>query len=330
MGHVRFGLRRFCIARAQVRCRHADVPAADAIAHRRYSRVRLALARVLGIQIAAACLAAALVACAAAPAPQPWEARLAGSAIVLLGEVHDNAAQHRLRLDLLRRAFAAGWRPAIAMEQFDVERQADIDRARRERPRDAQHLIDQATTPAARAGEGWNWALYRPYVALALEYDVPLLAANLSNAQTRRIVRGGLAAGFDAERLTALGLHRAIAADWQQAQEREIDRGHCGALPPTLWPRMAQAQLARDAVMADLLRTHAQRGVVLLAGNGHVRRDLGVPRWLGGEGSRVFTLGLLELDDTHTPPGAFDATLRTEVAERPDPCAGFKVPAGGG
>jgi len=68
---------------------------------------------------------------------------------------------------------------------------------------------------------------------------------------------------------------------------------------------------------------------VLLAGNGHVRRDLGVPRWLGAEASRVFALGLLEKDDTRTPPGAFDVTLRTEVAERPDPCAGFKAPAAG-
>jgi uncharacterized iron-regulated protein len=216
------------------------------------------------------------------------------------------------------------------MEQFDIERQADIDRARRERARDAQHVIDQAGTRAARPGEGWNWDFYRPFVALALEYDVPLLAANLPNAETRRIVRGGLAAGFDAARLAALGLDRAIPTDWQQAQEREIDRGHCGALPPALWPRMAQAQFARDAVMADLLRRHGQRGVVLLAGNGHVRRDLGVPRWLDAEASRVFALGLLEKDDTRTPPGAFDATLRTEVAERPDPCAGFKAPAAGG
>ena len=274
-----------------------------------------------------------MAAASAAPAPlQPLESHLRGNAIVLLGEVHDNAAQHRLRLDLLREAFAAGWRPAIAMEQFDVERQADIDRARRERPRDAQHVISQATTPTgdARSGEGWNWAFYRPYVTLALEYDVPLLAANLSNADTRRIVRGGLAARFEPERLTALGLDLAIAPDWQQAQEREIDRGHCGALPPTLWPRMAQAQFARDAVMADLLRQHAEQGIVLLAGNGHVRRDIGVPRWLGTEASRLFTVGLLERDDTGTPADAFDATLRTEAADRPDPCAQFKSRALGG
>jgi uncharacterized iron-regulated protein len=276
------------------------------------------------------CIVSLVAACATTAPVQPWESRLAGNAIVLLGEVHDNAAQHRLRLQLLRRAFSAGWRPAIVMEQFDVDRQPDIDRARREQPRNAQHLIDRATTRAARPGAGWNWAFYTPYVALALEYDVPLLAANLANADTRRIVRGGLAASFDAERLAALGLDRPIAAEWQQAQEREINHGHCGALPATLWPRMAQAQFARDAVMADVLRRHAERGAVLLAGNGHVRRDLGVPRWLSAEPARVFALGLLEQGDTHTPPAAFDATLRTAVAERSDPCAEFKPPAIGG
>ena len=278
-------------------------------------------------------LAVVVAACATPAPPHAWERRLAGDAIVLLGEVHDNAEQHRLRLELLRRAFAAGWRPAIAMEQFDVERQADIDRARRERPRDAQHVIDQAGTRAARPGAGWNWDFYRPYVALALEHDVPLLAANLSNAEALRIVRDGLAAGFDAAQLAVLGLDRAIAADWQRAQEREIDRGHCGALPASQWSRMARAQFARDAVMAELLRRHAGReGIVLLAGNGHVRRDIGVPRWLAGteQASRVFALGLLERDDTGTPAAAFDAVLRTEVAARPDPCAGFGSRPGGG
>ena len=54
----------------------------------------------------------------------------------------------------------------------------------------------------------------------------------------------------------------------------------------SMWPRMAQAQFARDAVMAEVLRRSAPQGggVVLLAGNGHVRRDIGVPRWLGMRG----------------------------------------------
>jgi len=268
-------------------------------------------------------LATTLVACAT-PGSADWNQRLRGDAIVLLGEVHDNANQHRLRLATLQRAFVAGWRPAIAMEQFDLGRQADIDRARRERPGDAAHLI-AAAAPATGEG-GWNWALYQPFVELALQYDVPLIAANLSNADTARIVRGGYEVVFGEARIAALGLDVTLAPELLSAQEREIDAGHCHALPPAMWPRMARAQLARDAVMAEALRRSGRdRGVVLLAGNGHVRRDIGVPHWLGSVSDRVFAVGYLEIDDETTPAAAFDAVVRTEVAERADPCAEFRA-----
>lgn len=269
-------------------------------------------------------LAAVLGACSTAAPVDGWQARLRGDAVVLLGEVHDNALQHRHRLQVLQRAFAAGWRPAIVMEQFDRERQADIDRARRERPGDAQHVIDAAATSQNVSRGGWNWDFYRPFVALALQYEVPLIAANLSNADSARIVRGGFAAVFDDAGVVALGLDRPVAADWQSAQEREIDAGHCHALPPAVWPRMARAQFARDAVMADALGRHAESGAVLLAGNGHARRDIGVPRWLDLDRSRVLSVAYLEDGDASTPVAAFDAVVRTGVAGRSDPCAAFK------
>jgi uncharacterized iron-regulated protein len=255
-------------------------------------------------------------------APPSWALSLPRHDLVLLGEVHDNAEQHRLRLALLRRAFAAGWRPAIAMEQFDREHQPDIERARRARPRDAQYLIDEAT-PSGAANGGWNWAFYRPYVALALEYEVPLLAANLSNADTAKVVRVGYAAVFDVPTLAALRLDRPVAPEWQAAQEEEIDAGHCHQLPRSAWAAMARAQFARDAVMAAVLRDHASRGVVLLAGNGHVRRDFGVPRWLDAPlQARAFTVGYLEAGDS-SHEGSFDAVVQTAAAERSDPCADF-------
>lgn len=263
-----------------------------------------------------------LAGCAAfAPPPIAQEARLRGDTIALLGEIHDNAEAHRLRLAMLRRALAAGWRPAIAMEQFDIERQADIDRARREAPRDAQHVIDLA----APARGGWEWALYRPVIALALEYELPLLAANLSGADTGKIVRSGYADVFGADRLAALGLDRPVAPDWQAAQEREIDAGHCGMLAAAMWPAMARAQFARDAVMADLLRQHADRGIVLIAGNGHVRRDIGVPRRLGvADARRVLAIAFLETDESTALAAAYDAVVRVPAAPRADPCAALK------
>ncbi|WP_393937254.1 hypothetical protein [Piscinibacter sakaiensis] len=67
----------------------------------------------------------------------------------------------------MQRALEAGWRPAVAMEVFDRERQADIERARRERPGDADHLIAQA------GGRGWDWPLLRPLIALVLAQGPP-------------------------------------------------------------------------------------------------------------------------------------------------------------
>jgi uncharacterized iron-regulated protein len=272
-------------------------------------------------------VAAAVAGCATPGRQAAGVGRVRGDAVGLLGEVHDNAAPQRHRLEVLRRAVAAGWRPAIAMEQLDRERQADVERARRERPGDAQHVIDLAA-PARGAG-GWNWEHYRPFVDLALRQDLPLIAANLSNADTAKIARGGYAAVFAPAEIAALGLDRPVDAAWQAAQEREIDAGHCGVLPKEVWPRMARSQFARDAVMAGALRGHG-RGVVLLAGNGHVRKDVGVPRWLAIEPGRVLAVGYLEASgDAAALPAsdAFDAVVTTPPAERGDPCAAFTAPA---
>jgi uncharacterized iron-regulated protein len=266
-------------------------------------------------------LAALCSAAGTESAPFPWEDRLRGDAIVLLGEVHDNPVQHGLRLEVLRRAFEAGWRPAIAMEQLDRERQVDIELARKERPLDANYLIEKAATEHGKSINGWNWDYYRPYVALALQYDVPLLSANLSRSDAQKIIELGYSAVFDDSMEHRLGLDRQLPS-LQLAHENEIDVGHCHALPKELLPAMARAQLARDAVMAGVLREHAARGVVLLAGDGHVRRDIGVPTWFDPPTlARVFTVGFLERGDRAPPASAFDAVVTTDAVPRPDQCA---------
>jgi uncharacterized iron-regulated protein len=251
--------------------------------------------------------------------PFPWEDRLRGDAIVLLGEVHDNPVQHGVRLEVLRRAFEAGWRPAIAMEQLDREHQVDIERARIERPLDADYLIEKAAAEHGKSINGWNWEYYRPYVALALQYGVPLFAANLSRHDAQKIVELGYSAVFDDPTEHLLGLDRQRPA-LQAAQENEIDVGHCHALPRELLPAMARTQLARDAVMAGVLREHGAQGVVLLAGDGHARRDIGVPTWFEPTMlARVFAVGFLERDAPALPASAFDAVVITNAAPRPDP-----------
>jgi uncharacterized iron-regulated protein len=248
-----------------------------------------------------------------------------GHRIVLLGEVHDNAVQHALRLAALRELVERGARPAIAFEQFDREHQADIDRARRERPRDADYLIAQS-----KAANDWNWTLYRPFVQFALDRDLPIIAANLSRADAIRVAQDGWSAAFDPKTVQALRLD-ALPADFRGKQEREIAEGHCNQLPAEMLAPRANAQIARDLAMARSIDPYVERGVVLLAGNGHARRDIGVPFWLPREAMpQTISIGLVERDSDGSVPETadeFDVYVVTERAARDDPCKQLRTPA---
>lgn len=237
--------------------------------------------------------------------------------IVLLGEVHDNAGQHALRAKALANALANGRRPALAFEQFDVDRQPDIERARREKPGDADHLIGEA-----RGRGNWNWTFYRPFIVLALQYDLPIVAANLSRSRAGEVASAGWEAVFDAPTQQALGLE-ALPSEFLGRHASAIQRGHCNALPFEVIPAMARAQIARDITMARALEPHAGRGVVLLAGNGHVRNDIGVPFWLAAQDRRdTIAVGAVEREGESTAEADlhYDAWFITAAAKREDPC----------
>jgi uncharacterized iron-regulated protein len=275
---------------------------------------------------AAAAAAAALAACAA-PDPvgeegftaQALAAELSERPVVLLGEVHDNAVQHAVRAQALRLLLQSGVRPALAFEQFDRAQQPEIDRLLSQPPSDG---AERAVELAALGAAGWDWNLYRPYLELAVQYRLRIVAANLSRADAIRVAKEGFGAVFDAAEQRSLGLDR-LPDDLLRAQEHEVDEGHCHRMPGDMLPRLARAQIARDATLAQAIRPYLESGVILLTGNGHARRDIGVPRFLPADSrARVLSIGLIERDapDPATP-GAFDVVFRTPVQPREDPCS---------
>lgn len=253
-------------------------------------------------------------ACSHAPAPS------SSPQVLLLGEVHDNAAGHAARATQLRERIQAGWRPAIAMEQFDTGQQAALDAAMRDCA-DADCVVAKA----APAKSGWTWDYYKPVIALAIEYKLPLLAANLSRADASKIVKNGFAAALPAELVARYALDT-LPAPLLAAQEAEVRDSHCGMLPEAMVAPMAKAQVARDVVMAETLRTHAANGIVLVAGNGHVRKDIGVPFWLRRDGLSSWAVGYLE---PGSDAAGFDLVHRSPASERADPCAGMAAPKRG-
>ena len=240
--------------------------------------------------------------------------------VLLLGEVHDNAQGHRLRYDLLRQRVEGGWRPAIVMEQFDREDQDLLDKAQK-------GCLDAQCVIRVVNGTRWDWQLYYPVIQLALTYHLPLVAGNLSRADASRVVRDGVAATFDPQSVRDYRLDQPLPADVRAGQQKEIAIGHCNMTPEMMIEGMVNAQVARDIWMAKIVRDQLPRDVVLIAGNGHVRKDIGVARWIN-QIQPILTVrseGFVEGGDQGGGAGRYDVVHKLNTQERSDPCAKFKT-----
>lgn len=263
---------------------------------------------------------------------------------VLLGEIHDNALQHRLRAALLRALLADGRPTWVVFEQIDRQHNAAVAAA----PRDTEAVVSAGQLDK----KGWAWPLHRPLFDAALADGATVVGGNLSRAEASRVVRGGVAqAPADLQRwLTAPDAaavahaadasavdganDAALPSAWTSEQDAElrhqVDVGHCGALPPAMIAPMALAQRARDAALAAAMRG-APVGVrvVLIAGNGHVRRDIGVPHYLAvAPADGIVSIAFLERGSAGqtVADGPYDQAWFTAPVERPDPCASFRPP----
>jgi uncharacterized iron-regulated protein len=258
-----------------------------------------------------------------APAAQALARWMGERPLCLLGEVHDHAQQHALRLAAFQALLRSGARPALLLEMIDRGRQPQLLALRglvadalpapmASQP--AQALAERIVQSAL--GRGWHAPFYRPFIAEALTAGLPIDAVNVGREEARRVMREGLAAHGWQPQVPQAALAGLAGL---------IEASHCGMVDTAMARRMALAQVARDQSMAQALVAHGARGAVLLAGNGHVRRDWGAPLWLPPAWqARAFSIGLLEPGDASG--AAFDRVLRTPAQERADPCAGLARP----
>lgn len=260
----------------------------------------------------ALCAAFLAAACASQPsstaAPTVW----------LMGEVHDNPDAHQARYDMIAAKVKAGWRPAIAMEQFDREHQGLL--------RNAQDECKTAACITSKPWvEPWQWELYQPLIQLALDYQLPLLAANVSRQDANKIVKGGYEAALDPDTIAQYELNEPLPQRLAEEHRRNIVEGHCNMLPVSVAEKMIPAQVARDVWMAKVVEQQAEfRDVILIAGNGHVQKDVGVIQWLPVTLKQNTTVhGFIENPQGETA-AEFDVAHRVPEFKREDPCEAFR------
>jgi len=240
--------------------------------------------------------------------------RLPPGDVVILGEVHDNPIQHQNQA----RAVGALQPKALVFEMLTPTQAANA--------AGVDHADANALGAALKwADSGWpDFSLYAPIFAAAP--NAAIYGGNLPHGQVRRAVKQGASAVFGVD-AAVYGLTQDLPQAEQTLREAGQMQAHCDALPQNLLGGMVQAQRLRDAALARAVM-HAYRAtggpVVLITGNGHARRDWGVPKVLAqvNPALSVISLGQFELSVEADPP--YDLFVLTPAAAREDPCLTFK------
>lgn len=275
---------------------------------------------------------------------QDWlPAGAASSDFILLGEVHDNPIHHRSRGGMLT---ALSWKrrtnlpPVTVFEHIRADQQPKLDafisRLSRQNSRDRRRFAVRALMRELDwEKSGWpSSRIFAPLFQRALTGGYELKAGNPPRQTVRSVAQTGLSVlpAAEQQRLDLAG--RPSGGLWT-ALLGELKSSHCNLLPDASLPNMAEAQAYRDAHMAaEMLKAHlAGKKVALLAGNGHIRKDRGVPHFLRQKvpDARIVTVMYVEVEDRKTKPSdyvpldpegkpATDYVYLTRRMERQDPC----------
>lgn len=232
--------------------------------------------------------------------------------VLLVGEQHDAPAHHEIEQQIVSSLASRGLLAAVALEMAEVGVST------------AQLKPSSTEAQARRAlkwdDKAWPWANYGPAVMTAVRAGVPVLGANLPRDQ--------MPASMNDNKLDGQ-----LPGPALKAQQQGIRIGHCNLLPESQITPMTRIQIAKDITMADTVHQLLLPGktVVLLTGNGHADRTLGVPQHLRAD-VKARSLQLRAGDGNATDrPDAFDGVWPTPALPETDYCAELKAqwPAAG-
>ena len=234
--------------------------------------------------------------------------------VLILGEVHDNPAHHILQADRVT-AFA----PAALVFEMLTPEQADLVTP------DNRDDPDLLATVLKWAKSGWpDFAMYHPIITAAPEARI--FGAQVPRDAARAAFETGIEQAFSGDP-AVYGLDAPLSEDEQKTREALQMSAHCNALPEDILPGMVQIQRLRDAELAHaVLQAIAETGgpVAVITGNGHARRDWGLPVYLAHAAPDLDLHVVGQTEDDAPLQGVFDEVVSAPAVDRPDPCAAFK------
>lgn len=228
--------------------------------------------------------------------------QLTQSQYLLIGEKHDNPDHHQIQQRLLNQLLQRK-NTRIVFEMLDNEQNAALDQLT---PADN---LAQIKSKLNWNDPGWNWSDYGPLIQSAVQQQSEIRSGNIARSQLQDIYRNGPASVVTSDRFRSFS---SVTQEVRDTIQQQVYESHCKTMPLEHMTPMVNIQIARDASMASAMinmfsdKQHA----ILIAGNFHSRKDLGVPLHLNALRTASSTLNtttllLLEVEAGMTDLGDY-------------------------
>lgn len=201
---------------------------------------------------------------------------IASSQVVYLAETHDSVADHIAQLAIIK-ALDETNELAIGLEMFQRPFQSVIDSYLAGTITEAE-LVEQSEYETRW---GFDWEFYAPIIRYAKDNQIPVIALNTPTEATRQVAREGLE-GIDKDLLQYVPPIAEIDTT-NEAYRTSVAQvfgahGHGSRLS---FDNFFAAQVLWDETMAESvvrqLDADPERQLVVLAGEGHIAFDYGIP-----------------------------------------------------
>jgi uncharacterized iron-regulated protein len=198
-------------------------------------------------------------------------ARLRAARVIFFGEQHSDPHHHAAELELVERAFAADPSVGLGLEMLPRTQQAALDAYLA--GGDERAFLTAVDWPRTW---GFDFGFYRPLLEFCRAHRLRAFALNAPRSLAHAIAMRGLEALAPDERRLVPELRPGPAAHRELVREAFAAHPH-GRFADAKFERFYQAQLVWDETMAAevtaaLAAPGAPRRLVVIAGEGHVRR----------------------------------------------------------
>ena len=218
---------------------------------------------------------------------------LAPSRIIFVGETHDQIEHHRIQEKVLLELLRRGREVVVALEMFQRSQQPILDLWSQGTLTEGEFLekIEWETT------RGIDYSFYKRILDTIKEHRLKVLGLNIPKELTRKVAQTGIESLSleDQRRLPEMDLtdrhHRRYIRSFYKTHQEGTAKD---------FEHFYQAQCLWDEAMAEILSDFLNssegegKTVLVLAGNGHIVFDFGIPKRLHRRGSLPYQTIILK------------------------------------